>query len=62
MNASTSPDIIEAFIMADEVETVYKELRDTVKDDFNQIYEKAVTMAAQGQCTCSNCEVKDYTI
>lgn len=44
---STSIDIIEAFSMVDEVKTVYKELRETIEDDFNQIYEQAVRMAAQ---------------
>ncbi|XP_063752499.1 52 kDa repressor of the inhibitor of the protein kinase-like isoform X1 [Eleginops maclovinus] len=33
--------------MVDEVKSVYKELRETIDDDFNQIYEQAVRMAAQ---------------
>uniref|UniRef100_A0A671VMP9 DUF4371 domain-containing protein n=1 Tax=Sparus aurata TaxID=8175 RepID=A0A671VMP9_SPAAU len=45
--AGTSIDIIEAFSMVDEVQTVYKELRETIEDDFNQIYEQTVTLAAQ---------------
>ena len=44
---STSLDIIQAFSMVDEVKSVYKELRETIIDDFNQIYEQAVRMAAQ---------------
>ncbi|KAL6484471.1 hypothetical protein MHYP_G00065160 [Metynnis hypsauchen] len=44
---STSLDIIEAFSMVDEVKSVYKELRENIIDDFNQIYEQAVRMAAQ---------------
>ncbi|KAL7841276.1 hypothetical protein SRHO_G00249670 [Serrasalmus rhombeus] len=44
---STSLDIIEAFSMVDEVKSVYKELHENIIDDFNQIYEQAVRMAAQ---------------
>lgn len=44
---STSIDIIESFSMVDVVKTVYKELRETIEDDFNQIYEQTVRMAAQ---------------
>ncbi|KAL6460935.1 hypothetical protein MHYP_G00309010 [Metynnis hypsauchen] len=33
--------------MVDEVKSVYKELRENIIDDFNQIYEQAVRMAAQ---------------
>ncbi len=43
---STSIDIIEAFSMVDEVKAVYKELCETIEDDFNQIYEQAVRVAA----------------
>ncbi|KAL0162330.1 hypothetical protein M9458_041726 [Cirrhinus mrigala] len=43
----TSVDIVEAFGMVDEVKNIYKELRETIEDDFNQIYEQAIRMAAQ---------------
>ncbi|CAM4713081.1 unnamed protein product [Leuciscus chuanchicus] len=43
----TSVDIVEAFSMVDEVKNIYKELRETIEDDFNQIYKQAIRMAAQ---------------
>ncbi|XP_051528113.1 52 kDa repressor of the inhibitor of the protein kinase-like [Myxocyprinus asiaticus] len=43
----TSVDIIETFSMVDEVKNIYKEQRETIEDDFNQIYEQAIRMAAQ---------------
>lgn len=43
----TSVDIVEAFSMVDEVKNIYKELHETIEDDFNQIYEQAIRMASQ---------------
>ncbi|CAM4641816.1 unnamed protein product [Leuciscus chuanchicus] len=45
--SQTSVDIMEAFSMVDEVKNIYKELRETIEDDFNQIYKQAIRMAAQ---------------
>lgn len=33
--------------MVDEVKNIYKELRETIEDDFNQIYKQTIRMAAQ---------------
>lgn len=33
--------------MIDEVRNIYKELREAIEDDFNQIHEQAIRMAAQ---------------
>jgi len=33
---------LEAFSMAEEVKNVYKELRETIEGDFNQIYKQTI--------------------